>query len=122
MNQIIVKNLMIFAHHGVHEFEKTDGQNFFIDVIIDVPYMSGYNTDNIDETISYSKIISIIKSTVQKKSYNLIEKVAQCICDNLFSSFEDIISLDVTVKKPEAPISENFEYVAVRITRKKGEV
>ena len=60
MNQIVVKNLMIFAHHGVHEFEKIDGQSFFIDAIIDVPYMSGYNTDNIDETISYSEIISAI--------------------------------------------------------------
>lgn len=122
MNQIIIKNLKIYAFHGVHEFEQTDGQNFFIDAIINLPYLSGYDTDDLNDTISYSNVIRTIKNSVQKESYNLIEKVAQCICNDLFSSFKDIISIDVTVKKPEAPINEEFDYVAVRISRERNKI
>lgn len=120
MNQIIIKNLKIYAFHGVHEFEQTDGQNFFIDAIINLPYMPGYDTDDLNDTISYSSVMRTIKNSVQKESYNLIEKVAQCICNDLFSSFKEIISIDVTVKKPEAPINEEFDYVAIRILRERN--
>lgn len=120
MNQIIIKNLKIFAYHGVHDFEKIDGQNFFIDAIINLSHLNGYNTDDIEDTVSYSNIIRAIKNTVQKKSYNLIEKVADCISKDLFHLFKDIIAVDITVKKPEAPINEEFDYVAVRIVRERN--
>ena len=57
MDKILVRGLKIFAYHGVNAEEKIDGQNFIFDidafVDISVPCVS----DNVDDTVSYAKII-----------------------------------------------------------------
>ena len=122
MNQIIIKNFKIFAYHGFHNAEKLNGQNFYIDLTVNIPNIKGVESDELDETVSYSEIMSTVKNTVQSKSYNLIEKLASSIIRDLFLNFEKIEELDIVVKKPEAPINENFEYVAVRLVRKRSDM
>lgn len=117
MNQIIIKNLRIFAYHGVHIFEKKIGQNFYIDILVNIDKLSGFVTDKLDDTVSYSQIIKVIRNTVTGQKYNLIEKLAEVICEKLFLSFSNINNLEITVKKPDAPIKEDFEYVAIKIKR-----
>lgn len=121
MNQIIVKNLKIFAYHGVHDFEKKDGQDFFVDAVLDLTEMPGFETDEINQVISYSEVVRVIKKVMTEKSYNLIEKAAVEIISEIFSSFSEVESVDITVKKPHAPIKEEFEYVAVRFKKVRGE-
>ena len=121
MNQIIIKNLKIFAYHGVHDFEKNDGQDFFVDAILDLPEMPGFENDEISRVISYSDVVRSIKKVMTKKSYNLIEKAAMEIISEIFSSFGEVKAVDITVKKPHAPIKEEFEYVAVRFKKTRSE-
>ncbi len=121
MNQIIIKNLKIFAYHGVHDFEKKDGQDFFVDAVLDLTEMPGFETDEINQVISYSAVVRVIKKVMTGKSYNLIEKAAVEIISEIFSSFSEVKSVDITVKKPHAPIKEEFEYVAVRFKKVRGE-
>ena len=121
MTQIIVKNLKIFAYHGVHDFEKKDGQDFFVDAVLDLTEMPGFETDEINQVISYSAVVRVIKKVMTEKSYNLIEKAAVEIISEIFSSFSEVKSVDITVKKPHAPIKEEFEYVAVRFKKVRGE-
>ena len=121
MNQIIIKNLKIFAYHGVHDFEKKNGQDFFIDAVLDFPEMPGFESDEISQVISYSVVVRVIKKVMTEKSYDLIEKVAMKIISEIFSSFSEVKAVDITVKKPHAPIKEEFEYVAVRFKRMRGE-
>lgn len=117
MDQIIIKGLKIFGYHGVNPDEKLNGQSFIIDVIIDIKKNISFTSDDIKDTLNYSAVVkNIIKSTTST-SFNLIEKCAETIAESLILNFEDIVSLEVTVKKPEAPIKENFEYVGVKITR-----
>lgn len=122
MNRIIVKNLKIFAYHGVHDFEKKDGQDFFIDAVVEFPKPEKPINDNIDNVVSYSKIIEVIKRSVTEKSYDLIETVADRVASELLFFFGEIISAEVTVKKPNAPIKEEFDYVAVQISKKREEI
>lgn len=121
MNQIIIKNLKIFAYHGVHDFEKKDGQDFFIDAILDLTEMPGFATDEIGQVVSYSAVVRAIKKVMTEKSYNLIEKAAMEIISEIFSSFSEVKAVDITVKKPQAPIKEEFDYVAVRFKKTRGE-
>lgn len=121
MNQIIIKNLKIFAYHGVHDFEKKNGQDFFIDAVLDLPEMPGFESDEISQVISYSVVVRAIKKVMTEKSYDLIEKAAMKIISEIFSSFSEVKAVDITVKKPHAPIKEEFEYVAVRFKRMRGE-
>lgn len=118
MNTIIIKNLKIFAFHGVHDYEKQNGQNFYIDAVL-YTHKRIYDIyeDSINNTISYSEAIKFIKETMKIKSFDLIETAAENISKRLFEKFQLLEKLELTLKKPEAPINEDFEYVGVKITR-----
>lgn len=119
MDNIIVKGLKIFAYHGVNPEEKRDGQNFIIDVEAGVSLLSAGKSDNLEQTVSYAKIIKTVKKVMQEDKYDLIEKVAQRIADEIFTEYPAVREVSVTVKKPQAPISADFDYVAVQINRKR---
>ena len=36
MDQIIIRNLKVFAHHGVFAEEKKNGQDFFVNAILEM--------------------------------------------------------------------------------------
>ena len=121
MNEIIIKNLTIFAYHGVHEFEKINGQNFLVDVMCKTKRLDGYKTDKIEDTISYSLIIKSIKNSILSNKNNLLEYTAEKIVRDLFENFPKIEGIKLTLKKPEAPINEDFEYVAIKIKRNRND-
>lgn len=117
MDKIIVKNLKLFCYHGVNPEEKEDGQNFCFDIEAGVDLTKPCLTDNVDDTVSYAKIIKTVRRVAQSEKNDLLERVAQRVADELFIEFDKIISLVITLKKPEAPIKADFEYVAVTIER-----
>ncbi len=119
MNQIIIKNFKVYAYHGVHDFEKEQGQCFFFDLIVDVPSIY---TDDIEKVVSYSDIMKKVKEVTVKNKFNLIEKLACEIISCLFLCFKEIKTVDIVVKKPNAPIKEEFDYVAVRMKKERIEI
>ncbi len=122
MNLIIIKNLKIYAFHGVHNYEKKNGQNFYVDAMLYTSTnISNIFKDDISHTISYSKTIKYIKKIVTEKSFNLIETVAENISKKLFEKYPLLEKLELTIKKPEAPIDEEFEYVGIKIIRNRSD-
>ena len=75
--------------------------------------------DSLDDTVSYAKVVKTIRRVFTAEKYDLIERAAQVIADAVLDEFEDIFKVEVTLKKPEAPISADFDYVAVSITRER---
>ena len=61
MDKIIINNLHIFAYHGVNEDEKVNGQNFYLDIECFADLTSACLSDNLDDTVSYAKIIKTVK-------------------------------------------------------------
>ncbi len=117
MDKIIVKGLKLFCYHGVNPEEKEDGQNFVFDIEASVDLVKPCATDNVDDTVSYAKIIKTVRRVAQSEKNDLLECVAQRVADELFLEFDKIQSLIITLKKPEAPIKADFQYVAVTIER-----
>ena len=56
-----------------------------------------------------------------EKSYDLLERVAQRVAEQIFREYPAVMELEVLLKKPEAPIQAEFEYTAVLITRKRSD-
>lgn len=117
MDKIIIKGLKVFAYHGVNPEEKVNGQNFVLDITAYKNLKKAGNTDNIDDTASYAKILKTAVKVLNEDKYDLLEKVAQRVAQQIFLEFETIESIDICLKKPEAPISAEFDYVAVEISR-----
>ena len=117
MDKVIVKDLELFCYHGVNPEEKEDGQTFVFDIEAGIDLSTPCITDNVDDTVSYAKIIKTVRRVAQSEKNDLIERVAQRVADELFNEFNKIQTLKITLKKPQAPIKADFNYVAVEIER-----
>ena len=122
MDKIIIKGLKIYAFHGVNKEEKAQGQNFIVDAVLYVDLSKAGNTDKVSDTVSYAKVTKTIIKTVNEKSYDLLEKVATRIIQQIFDEFLSVNKVDVTVKKPEAPINADFDYMAVNICKDRNDI
>ncbi len=119
MEKIIIKGLKIRAFHGVNPEEKIDGQNFILDITAELDVKKAQLSDNVDHTVNYAKIIKTATAVFTEKSYNLIETVANKVGVEIMKEYPKLKSVTILLKKPEAPINADFEYVAVEevITR-----
>lgn len=121
MDKIIIKGLKVFAYHGVNADEKVNGQNFILDIAAYMHLKQAGVTDNINDTVSYAKILKTAVKIISENKYDLLEKVAQRVAQQIFLEFEPIKKIDICLKKPQAPIAANFDYVAVEISRTREE-
>lgn len=122
MDKISIKGLKIYAYHGVKKEEKENGQNFFIDCDMFLDRNEVRFKDDIESTISYSKAAKLIKKIMQSKSWDLIETATENVAYFLFKEFEKLLAVEITLKKPDAPIKNiEFDYMAITIRRERGD-
>ena len=117
MDKIWIKDLEIFAYHGVLAEEKRNGQNFYVTVSMDVDLHAAGMTDDLDKTVNYAEVCELIRRTMQEESYDLIEAAAENVADAILLAYPQIKMVHVIVSKPGAPISMDFDTVCVDITR-----
>ena len=117
MDKIIIKDLRLYCYHGVNPEEKEIGQNFIFDIEAGLSLAVPCKTDNVDDTVSYAKIIKTVRRVGAAEKNDLLERVCQRTADALFDEFPKISTLKIRLKKPEAPIKADFSYVAVEIER-----
>lgn len=113
---IRLTGLSVFAHHGVMDFERRDGQEFIIDVAIFLDLAPAAASDDVVATIHYGELAEAISAAVASDPVNLIEKVATRIADLVLGD-PRALRVTVTVHKPSAPITVPFSDVSVTITR-----
>jgi len=117
MDKILINDLKIFAYHGVNPEEKEDGQNFYIDLEISLDIKNACQSDDLNDTVSYAKIIKTVIRVFTAEKYDLLERAAQVVTDAIFEEYEKVEAIKIRLKKPEAPIKADFGYVAVELER-----
>ena len=120
MDQILVKGLEIFAYHGVNPEEKEEGQRFVLDFTLDVDLALPCRTDCVDDTVSYAKVIKSVTADMLAQKDNLIERAAQRVAQGILDRYARVQSVELTLKKPDAPVKATFDYAAVHIRRERG--
>lgn len=118
MDKIIIKGLKIFAYHGVNPEEKENGQPFIIDAECAVDLRIPCASDRVEDTVSYAKIVKTLNRVMTENKYDLIERAAQVCADAILWEYPAVASVKLTLKKPQAPVHADFEYMAVEIERK----
>jgi dihydroneopterin aldolase len=116
-DKISIKGIKGFGFHGVFDFEKRDGQDFFVDLEIEANLSAASLSDNLADSIDYSLLTAIAKEAVEKLQFDLIERLAGFIADTIKENFPAINRIAVTVHKPSAPVQESVTDIAVTITR-----
>ncbi len=121
MDKIIIKDLQIFAYHGVNAAEKINGQSFVLDITMWLDLSMPCKSDKVNDTVSYSDVIRKVIEIFTSQKYDLLEKAAQVVCDSIFENFSRVCECEILLKKPDAPINADFSFVAVEIRRKRDE-
>ena len=117
MDSICVKDLEVYAYHGVNQAEKDLGQRFLVSLKIFLDLSEAGDKDDLSKTVNYGELCLEIEKEFKKKRYNLIEKSAQELADFILKKYEMVEEVLVKVKKPWAPIGKPLEWVAVEIDR-----
>ncbi|MDQ4052771.1 MAG: dihydroneopterin aldolase [Actinomycetota bacterium] len=117
-DELSILGIECFAHHGVFDVEKRDGQTFVIDLSLGVGTAAAAASDDLRDTVDYGSLVGSVKDAVEKDPVDLIETLAQRIADVCLLDGR-VEWVRVTVHKPDAPIEATFSDVALTITRKR---
>lgn len=117
MDQIIIENLETFGYHGVFEEEAFLGQKFIISARLSLDTRKAGKTDDLKASLDYGEACQVIKKLVETERYMLIERLAEEIAEKLLLTFSQLSDVEITVKKPWAPVLISMDTVAVTIKR-----
>ncbi len=115
-DRITLSNMVFYGYHGAFEAEKELGQRFEVDVELVTDLSTVGQTDDLEQSINYVDVYTVVCDIVQERTYNLIEALAESIAGEILSAY----SLDqvvVRVRKPSVPMGGVIDHVEVEITR-----
>lgn len=120
MDRIALTGLRARGRHGVYEAERVQGQEFVVDVVLELDLSGAARSDDVADTVHYGELAGRLVAVVEGEPVNLIETLADrlaavCLAD------ARVAAATVTVHKPQAPIPYPFTDVAVTLTRSRGE-
>jgi len=111
-DRIEVKGIRAFGYHGVLPHERTDGQEFIVDLQVESNFDACSKSDEVGDTVNYASLAQIAHDAIIGPAFNLIEKLADVIATTCLE-IPGVVRVCVTVHKPSAPISVPFEDVSV---------
>ncbi len=117
-DRITLTGLRATAFHGVLEHERRDGQLFAIDVTVHLSLREAAASDDLDDTVHYGVLAEKVVEAVEADPVDLIETVAERVA-TVALGFSRVDAVNVTVHKPNAPITVPFDDVSVSITRRR---
>lgn len=116
LDRITLRGVKARGYHGVLREEREQGQTFVVDVSLGVDARPAAAADDLKLTVHYGELAEDIVGVVSGKPVDLIETLAQriaCVCLDR----PGVVEAEVTVHKPEAPITVPFDDVAVTVVR-----
>lgn len=116
-DQIRVTGIKAFGYHGVLPHEATEGQEFIVDLLVTLDLRAASLSDDLQDTINYADLAQIAHDNIVGDRVQLIERLAGRIAEEISSAYSQITSVSVTVHKPHAPVTVDFENISVTITK-----
>ena len=119
-HKISVTGLRVFAHHGVFDFERQNGQDFYIDASIWVDGDKAAFSDDLNHTAHYGDLAKGLVELTKNNPVDLLETLAQRLLDYALNfGGGKVLKAKITVHKPGAPIPYEFEDVSITVKAKR---
>lgn len=119
MDKVVLKDLSIFARHGLFDAEAELGQRFFIDVEIAADLSRAVERDDADGTIDWADLVETATQAFTERRYKLVEAAANAVAAAVFARFQIAEHVRVEVRKPSAPIEAIFSHTAIVVERER---
>jgi dihydroneopterin aldolase len=119
-HKISITGLRVFAHHGVFDFERQNGQDFYIDASIWVDGDKAAFSDDLNHTAHYGDLAKGLVELTKNNPVDLLETLAQRLLDYALNfGGGKVLKAKITVHKPGAPIPYEFEDVSITVKAKR---
>lgn len=102
--------------HGMLDHERQDGQLFLVDADIYLDLRDAGASDQITDTVDYSRVSKLISRIITGPPCDLLEKVATQIAEETLQ-LARVKAVRVCLHKPQAPLGIEKEDVSVTIWR-----
>lgn len=119
-DRIVLQGIRARGFHGVLEVEKADGQDFVVDVSLDVDLRRAGRSDLLAHTVNYAEVATDIVGLITGPSLDLIETLAEQIAAVILRR-PLVQAVEVTVHKPQAPVGVSFGDIRVLVGRRRDE-
>ena len=116
-DQIIITGIHGYGFHGLFESERLKGQDFYVDLILNLDLAPAAQSDAIEDTVNYAEITELTHQEITTNPVNLIEKLAYRIAERVLSSHQKIKAVTVTVHKPQAPVGLEVRDISVIVNK-----
>ena len=113
---IRLSGLRVRGRHGVYDFERAEGQEFVVDVALELDLAPAAASDDVSDTVHYGELAGRLAEIVAGEPVNLIETLADRLVTACLSD-PRVGAATVTVHKPQAPIPHQFADVSVTLHR-----
>ena len=119
-DRILLKDLQVFARHGVMPEEARLGQRFFLDVTAHLDLRPAAESDDYAKTVGYDALARLVVETFTARRFALVEAAAEAVAQAVLAAFPAVEKVEVEVRKPAAPIDAVFSSVGVAVERSRG--
>jgi dihydroneopterin aldolase len=120
LDVIEIRGIRGFGRHGVFDHERADGQEFTVDVRLELDTRAAAASDRLADTVDYGAVAEKVHAAIENDPVDLIETLAQRIAE-LCLADRRVSSAAVTIHKPSAPITVPFDDVVLTVHRNPGE-
>lgn len=117
MDWIYIKDLEVFAKHGVFPEENVLGQKFLVSAALGTSTREAGQKDDLTKSIHYGEVSHFISRFLKEHTFKLLEAAAEKLAEELLLKIDRLESVRLEIKKPWAPIGLPLETVSVEIER-----
>lgn len=103
MDKIRLKNIELYAYHGVSPEEQKLGQRFELDIEITTDFASAVKNDNLSESVDYENVFNITREKFCNNKWKLLETAADAIAREL-AALVQVQHVNVKIRKLNPPI------------------
>lgn len=111
---IYLENVLLFARHGVASQETVVGNEFYIDLKLKADFTHAAATDELEDTISYANVYTVLKEEMEIPS-KLLEHVCGRITTRLFREFPTIEEIEIKLSKRNPPMGADIRSAGVEM-------
>ncbi len=116
---IVLKDVELYAYHGVGEAERTTGGRYLVNVSVTYNEKQS-NFSDIEDTINYVTLFKIIRQRMAVPS-TLLEQVAADIIHEIQQQFNIVNEIECSIYKIRAPIENLNGKVGIHLLKKFNE-
>lgn len=118
-DRIRLTGIAATGYHGVYPFERAQGQRFVVDATLWLDLSDAVASDDLGHTVDYGELTANIRAIIEGQPVNLVETLAGRVVD-VCLALPLVQEVEVSVHKPEAPLSGEVADVSVTLVREAG--